>query len=118
VLSTSEAAAELGVSERTLRRYITSGLIVYRQLPGGHYRIPREAIDEFWREHSTSPRRTARRQRLAARHSHPRAARATTATESSRRARLSAASAPRSYEVPPAHRVGVIARNPPSAEQN
>jgi excisionase family DNA binding protein len=119
VFSTSEAAVELGVSERTLRRYITAGLIGYRQLPGGHYRIPREAIDEFWREHSPSPRRTARRQRLAARPPRARAVRETTAGEPGRRPRLSATSAPRSYEVPPAHRIGAIASDPPpGAEQN
>src|ERR1039458_10521363 len=39
-------ASELGVSEQTLRRYITAGLIVYRQRPGGHYRIPRDRSEE------------------------------------------------------------------------
>jgi len=47
-LSSSEAAAALGVSLRTLRRYIASGRIRCNRLPGGHYRIPAEAIDEFW----------------------------------------------------------------------
>jgi excisionase family DNA binding protein len=47
-LSSSEAAFELGVCERTLRRYIASDRIRHHRLPGGHYRIPAEAIDEFW----------------------------------------------------------------------
>lgn len=47
-LSTREAAAALGVHERTLRRYMSSGLLGCRRLPGGHYRIPEEAIHEFW----------------------------------------------------------------------
>jgi excisionase family DNA binding protein len=53
VLSTGEAAAALGVHERTLRRYIAIGRLRYRRLPGGHYRIPLEAIDEFWVENDT-----------------------------------------------------------------
>jgi excisionase family DNA binding protein len=47
-LSCSEAAAELGVCERTLRRYIASDAIRHERLPGGHYRIPADAIEEFW----------------------------------------------------------------------
>lgn len=47
-LSTREAAAVLGVHERTLRRYMSSGLLGCRRLPGGHYRIPEEAIHKFW----------------------------------------------------------------------
>jgi excisionase family DNA binding protein len=50
-LSSTEAAATLGVCERTLRRYIASDRIRYHRLPGGHYRIPEEAIAEFWAEH-------------------------------------------------------------------
>lgn len=47
-LTSSEAAIELGVCERTLRRYIATDRIRHHRLPGGHYRIPAEAIDEFW----------------------------------------------------------------------
>jgi excisionase family DNA binding protein len=47
-LSSSEAARALGVCERTLRRYIASNRIRHHRLPGGYYRIPAEAIDEFW----------------------------------------------------------------------
>jgi excisionase family DNA binding protein len=58
-LSSSEAAAELGVCERTLRRYIASDRIRHHRLPGGHYRIPAEAIEEFWaaNEKARSPAR-------------------------------------------------------------
>jgi excisionase family DNA binding protein len=48
LLTTREAAASLGVHERTLRRYIASGRLAHRRLPGGHYRIPAEAILDFW----------------------------------------------------------------------
>jgi excisionase family DNA binding protein len=59
LLSSTEAAAALGVCERTLRRYIASGAIRCHRLPGGHYRIPEEAIAEFWAEHDR--RKQARR---------------------------------------------------------
>ena len=62
LLSSTEAAAALGVCERTLRRYIASDRIRYHRLPGGHYRIPEEAITEFWVDHDrgTQGRRAAR----------------------------------------------------------
>jgi excisionase family DNA binding protein len=44
-VGTREAAAVLGVHERTVRRYIASGALAHRRLPGGHYRIAREAIE-------------------------------------------------------------------------
>jgi excisionase family DNA binding protein len=47
-LTTRQAAARLGVHERTVRRYIASGLLGYRRLPSGHFRVPAEAILEFW----------------------------------------------------------------------
>jgi excisionase family DNA binding protein len=108
VLSTREAAVELGVSERTLRRYITSGLIGFRRLPGGHYRIPREAIAEFWRRHTPPPARKERRTPLAARPPRARPAREA-GGEGGRRPRLSASRTPRTYEVPPAKRGDAIA---------
>ena len=46
-LTTTEAAAFLGVSERTLRRYLTLGLLSYGRLPGGHYRLMEETLVEF-----------------------------------------------------------------------
>jgi excisionase family DNA binding protein len=65
-LSSTEAATALGVCERTLRRYIASDHIRYHRLPGGHYRIPEEAIAEFWVEHDRR-RRARRRARNTAR---------------------------------------------------
>jgi excisionase family DNA binding protein len=47
-LTTRQAAVRLGVHERTVRRYIASGLLGYRRLPSGHYRIPADAIRVFW----------------------------------------------------------------------
>jgi excisionase family DNA binding protein len=55
-LTTAEAAAALGVHERTVRRYLSSGLLAFRRLPGGHYRIPAEALAEFWRANVPSGR--------------------------------------------------------------
>ena len=57
LLSTRDAAARLGVHERTLRRYITCGQIVSRRLPGGHYRIAPKEIDAFL-ERAGAPVRT------------------------------------------------------------
>jgi excisionase family DNA binding protein len=52
MLSTSEAAAALGVHARTVRRYVAAGLLVAQRLPGGHLRIPQAAIGGFWDRHS------------------------------------------------------------------
>ncbi len=51
----------MGVHERTLRRYIALGLLGYRRLPGGHYRIPEEAIVALWGESDDAGRRARRR---------------------------------------------------------
>jgi excisionase family DNA binding protein len=72
LLSSSEAAARLGVCERTLRRYIGSGRIAARRLPGGHYRITPEAIAEFWAAHER--RVAARHRRRTGQPEHPAAA--------------------------------------------
>jgi len=61
LLTTREAAAALGVHERTLRRYIASGILACRRLPGGHYRIPEDAIIDFWDEGDDAGRRGCRR---------------------------------------------------------
>jgi excisionase family DNA binding protein len=53
-LTTAEAATALGVHVRTLRRYISLGLLAHRRLPGGHYRIPESAIREFWRANESA----------------------------------------------------------------
>jgi excisionase family DNA binding protein len=57
LLSTRDAAARVGVHERTLRRYIACGQIACRRLPGGHYRIAPEEIDSFLRS-ADAPART------------------------------------------------------------
>jgi excisionase family DNA binding protein len=54
LLSTRDAAARVGVHERTLRRYIACGQIASRRLPGGHYRISPETIDAFL-QHADAP---------------------------------------------------------------
>jgi excisionase family DNA binding protein len=60
-LKCSEAAAELGVCERTLRRYMKADRIRFHRLPGGHFRIPESAIEEFWSEHDRRHTRAANR---------------------------------------------------------
>jgi excisionase family DNA binding protein len=62
MLSAREAAHELGVCERTLRRYIAAGRLRHHRLPGGHFRIPVDAIEEFWQQHER-PRPTAPKRR-------------------------------------------------------
>jgi excisionase family DNA binding protein len=47
LLTTRQAAAALGIHERTLRRYLVAGFLAYRRLPGGHYRISEAAIESF-----------------------------------------------------------------------
>jgi excisionase family DNA binding protein len=57
-LTTAEAAAFLGVSERTLRRYLALGLLSYGRLPGGHYRLMEETLVEFLARHGSEARST------------------------------------------------------------
>ena len=64
--STAWAAAELGVNERTVRRYIVGGHLGCDVLPGGHYRVTEAHIRECrqraldskrrFRERAPSPR--------------------------------------------------------------
>lgn len=61
LLTTTQAAAALGVHERTVRRYLSSGVLACRRLPGGHYRIPAEALAEFWHVNDPSERRRRHR---------------------------------------------------------
>ncbi len=44
LLTVSEAAELLNVSERTVRRWIEAESIPYLELPGGGYRIPQGAL--------------------------------------------------------------------------
>jgi excisionase family DNA binding protein len=60
VLTTGQAAALLGVHQRTLRRYLSCGLLTCHRLPGGHYRIPEESIAEFLHEAEVGGRRAWR----------------------------------------------------------
>ncbi len=47
MLTVSEAANELGVSELTVRRYLYRGLLASTRTPGGRHRIPAEEIEAF-----------------------------------------------------------------------
>jgi excisionase family DNA binding protein len=47
LLSTRQAAKMLGVHERTVRRYASTGALAHQRLPGGHYRIAKEAIEDL-----------------------------------------------------------------------
>ncbi len=48
-LRSREAAALLGVSTRTLRRYISDGVVPTYRLPSGHVRIHPDVIEELTR---------------------------------------------------------------------
>ena len=59
-LTVSQAAAELGVSENTIRRWSNAGHLEAYRTPGGQRRFSREAIDAFMAEAQRSA--SARRQ--------------------------------------------------------
>lgn len=44
-MTTAQAAAELGVSARTVARWADAGQLEHRKLPSGHRRIPRSALE-------------------------------------------------------------------------
>ena len=98
-LKCSEAAARLGICERTLRRYMQAGRIRYHRLPGGHYRIPEDAIEEFWCEHGPPRSRSRRRHASPARE--PVLRRPTQRPSTGRRSRLGQES-PEDYDLSPA----------------
>lgn len=104
-LSSSEAARQLGVCARTLRRYIASDRIRHHRLPSGHIRIPPEAIDEFWAtNHRASapaplPGRVERRGRVAA-----------SRRPAARRHPPLGAEQPHSYDLSPEHLADLRAR--------
>ena len=105
LLSSTEAAAELGVCERTLRRYIASDRIRYYRLPGGHYRIPEEAIAEFWAEHDRAKQaRHLARASTARRLGPPQRSKANT------RRRAIGREEPADYDLSPAHLAEIRAR--------
>lgn len=49
-LRVSEAARQLGVCGKTVRRWIAAGKLLAIQLPGGHWRIGEAAIRALGRE--------------------------------------------------------------------
>jgi len=53
-VTTGEAAQELGVGLNTIKRWIANGDLQGIQTPGGHWRIPEEALHGFMREHGFS----------------------------------------------------------------
>jgi len=53
-VTTGEAARVLGVGLNTIKRWIASGDLRGIQTPGGHWRIPEEALHSFMREHGFS----------------------------------------------------------------
>ena len=46
-LTVSQAAAELGVSENTVRRWADAGYIAVYRTPGGQRRFSEEAVENF-----------------------------------------------------------------------
>jgi len=53
-VTTGEAAHMLGVGLNTIKRWIASGDLRGIQTPGGHWRIPDEALHGFMRKHGFS----------------------------------------------------------------
>ncbi|MGI8593094.1 MAG: helix-turn-helix domain-containing protein [Solirubrobacteraceae bacterium] len=54
-LTVSQVAAELGVSENTIRRWSDAGHLTAYRTPGGQRRFSREAIDAFMAEAQRPP---------------------------------------------------------------
>ncbi len=54
-LTVSQVAAELGVSENTIRRWSDAGYLTAYRTPGGQRRFSREAIDAFMAEAQRPP---------------------------------------------------------------
>jgi excisionase family DNA binding protein len=106
-LTAAEAATALGVCERTLRRYIRSGQIRSHRLPGGHYRIPQEAIDEFWNQHSPRPTNHSRR----------RADAPTARVEPNSPRRCQLAAQPHEYDLSTAHLAALRAARGPAKQE-
>lgn len=47
MLTTSQAAEMLGVTQRTITNYIHSGKIKARRLPGGNFRLERKTVEKI-----------------------------------------------------------------------
>jgi len=54
-LTVSQVAAELGVSENTIRRWSDAGHLAAYRTPGGQRRFSREAIDRFMAQAQRGP---------------------------------------------------------------
>lgn len=69
----AQAAKQIGVSEKTLRRYCIKRLINFYLTAGGHYRFRQSAIDLFLSQHRTikptDKRKAPRRKRFNAKDS-------------------------------------------------
>lgn len=48
ILTTREVAEKFQVTERTVRRWVTQGLLLPFRTPGGHYRYRAEEVMESW----------------------------------------------------------------------
>jgi molybdopterin-binding protein len=55
LLTPRQAAARLGISYPALKHWILAGRIRTIKTPGGHHRIPAEALDEFLPPAAASP---------------------------------------------------------------
>lgn len=66
LLTPRQAATKLGISYPALKHWILAGRIRTVKTPGGHHRIPLQALDEFLPvpTHAASPRISGRNQLL------------------------------------------------------
>lgn len=66
LLTPRQAAAQLGISYPALKHWILAGRIRTVKTPGGHHRIPVEALEEFLPApaHAAAPRISGRNQLL------------------------------------------------------
>lgn len=51
----SDAAVELGVSVKTIKKYCLCGILECRRLPSGHWRVSRAALNALLRDESYRP---------------------------------------------------------------
>jgi excisionase family DNA binding protein len=63
-LKISDIAQLLNIHERTVRRYIAQGLLDAEVLPGGHYRVSPNAIQECLQAGKTAKARTRPRPKV------------------------------------------------------
>jgi excisionase family DNA binding protein len=53
-LTAGQAATLLGISRSTVVRYIEAGTLDARRLPGGHWRVRRDAAEKLLRDEFTN----------------------------------------------------------------